>query len=128
MNRQDQSFTSLISHLVSDVGKLVRQELRLAQAEAFEKVDQAQKGTISIIAGMLLAFAGLVILLQALVLALSNVLQPWLAAVVVAVAVAIIAFVLIKGGQSSLRGRNLMPERTMQSVRDDKDMVMEKVR
>lgn len=128
MTTLEPSFKTLLKDLIDDLGQLIRQELRLAQAEASEKVTQIQTAAISIVAGLLLAFCALLVLLQALVIALSNVLAPWLAAVIVAVAVAVVAFVLFKQGQSNLKAANLKPERTIRSVREDKDMVMEKVK
>lgn len=127
MSTPDQSFKSLLKELVDDIGRLTRQELRLAQAEASEKVSQIQAGVIAIIAGMLLAFSALLVLLQALVIALANIMAPWLAAVIVSVGVAIIAFILVKQGQSNLKATSLTPSRTINSLQSDKDLVREKV-
>lgn len=128
MDTNDQSLKSLLSNLVNEISQLVRQELRLAQAEANEKLSQVQNGLIAVVAGLLLAFCALLILLQALVIALSNLLPAWLASIVVGGVVAVIAFALVKGGQNNLRAANLVPERTIESVRKDKDMVMEKAK
>lgn len=127
MSTPDQSFKSLLKDLVDDIGRLTRQELRLAQAEASEKISQIQAGVIAIIAGMLLAFSALLVLLQALVIALANVMAPWLAAVIVSVGVAIIALILVKQGQSNLKATSLTPSRTINSLQSDKDLVREKV-
>lgn len=128
MTNNDSSLRTLLKELIDEVSQLIRQEFRLAQAESAEKIGQVQSGLISIVAGLLLAFAALLILLQALVIALANVVAPWLASVIVGVVVAVISFVFVKQGQSSLKVVNLLPARTVKSVRDDKDMVMEKVR
>jgi hypothetical protein len=127
MTYPEQSFTSLLKELIGEIGQLIRQELRLAQAETSEKLSQAQNGAIAIVVGLLFAFSALLILLQAVVVALANVMPPWLAAVVVGVVVAAIAFILIRQGQSNLRPVNLMPDRTLNAMRTDKDMVMRKV-
>ncbi|MDX1421769.1 MAG: phage holin family protein [Kiloniellales bacterium] len=128
MTNNDSSLRTLLKELIDEVSQLIRQEFRLAQAESAEKIGQVQSGLISIVAGLLLAFAALLILLQALVIALANVVAPWLASVIVGVVVAATSFVFVKQGQSSLKVVNLLPARTVKSVRDDKDMVMEKVR
>lgn len=122
----DQSLKSLVQELIDDVSRLFRQEFRLARAEMSEKVSQAQNGVFAIIAGLLLAFAALLVLLQALIVALANVLPPWLASVAVGVVVAIVAFILIRSGQSNLK-MSVVPERTLHSVRQDKNMVAEKM-
>ncbi|MGD1877597.1 MAG: phage holin family protein [Kiloniellaceae bacterium] len=113
----DTSIGTLLTGLIQDLGQLVRQELRLAQSEASEKFKQAQNGVYAVLTGLLVAFCALLILLQALVIALSNVLPAWLAAVVVGVALSVVAFVLIHQGRSNLKARNLIPERTLRSAR-----------
>lgn len=123
----DQSVRSLLSELVREVTELFRQELRLARAETGEKFVQVQSGAISLLAGFLIAFVALIVLAQAMVIGLSNFVEPWLAAVIVAVVLAIIGLFLVKAGQSSLKPDNLVPERTIRTIRDDKDMLVEKV-
>lgn len=128
MTNSNHTLRTLGSDLISEVLTLIRQEMRLAQAEGREKVTQIQNGVISIIAGMLLAAAALLILLQAVVIGLSNVMPTWLASVAVGVVVTLIAFGLVRGGQSSLRATHLVPERTARSMSDDKDMILERAR
>jgi amino acid transporter len=123
----ENSFASLLRDLIAEIGQLFRQELRLARAEAGEKVAQAQHGIVAIVVGLLLASSALLILLQAVVLALSQVVPAWAASVIVGVVVALIAFILIRGGQGSLKLTNLAPTRTLDAMRRDRDMVMEKV-
>jgi hypothetical protein len=127
MTYPDQSFTSLLKELIGELGQLIRQELRLAQAEASEKVSQAQNGVIALIVGLLFAFSALLILLQAVVVALATVMPAWLASVIVGLVVAVIAFILVRQGQSNLNPVNLVPERTLNAMRSDRDMVMGKV-
>src|SRR3546814_12805117 len=99
MATADQSFKSLLSDLIGDVGQLIRQELRLAQAEASQKVSRARHGATSIVVGAMLGFGALLILLQALVVALAEVVEPWLAAGIVGLGTAILALILIQSGQ-----------------------------
>lgn len=123
----DQSIGSLLSQLVRDIGDLVRQELRLAQAETGEKIVQAQSGVVSILGGLLVSLVALIILAQAVVLAIATTLPAWLASVIVGVALAVIGFILVKAGQSALKADSLKPERTIRTLRDDKDMLTSKV-
>ena len=126
MATQDQSVKSLLAELVNNVSRLVRQELQLVQVETSEKTSQALEGVFVIIGGLLLAFAALLILLQAVVVGLSEFIEPWLASLIVGVVVAVIAFALIKYGQNSLKASNLTPDRTIRVMREQKDMVMER--
>ena len=128
MTTQDPSVKSLLVDLVNNVGRLVRQEVQLVQVETSEKASQALEGIFAIIGGLFVAFAALLILLQALVVGLAKFMEPWLASLIVGVVVAIIAFVLIKYGQSSLKPENLAPDRTLRVMREQKEMVMERGR
>ncbi len=117
MTMADPSLGALLSGLIQDLGQLMRQELRLAQAEASEKFKQAQNGVYAVVTGLLVAFCALLILLQALVIALSGVMPAWLAAVTVGLALAAVAFLLIAQGRRNLKARNLIPERTLRAAR-----------
>jgi drug/metabolite transporter (DMT)-like permease len=130
MSAEDQSVRALFADLINSVTTLVRQELRLVQAEGSEKVSQATTGAVAVLAGLLVATCALLILLQALVIALAEFTEmpASLASLIVGLVLAVIAFVLIRQGQSNLSPDKLTPERTMRTLRDDKDMVMEKTR
>jgi len=128
MSAEDASVRNLLTELIDEVSRLVRQELRLAQAEGSEKVSEATNGAIAIAGGLLVANCALLILLQALVIALAEFtsLPASAAALIVGVVVAIIAFILIRQGQRRLAPGTLTPERTVRSLRENKDLIMEK--
>jgi uncharacterized membrane protein YqjE len=119
---------ALVSDLAHGLTTLVRQELRLAQAEGSEKITNVVIGVAAIFGGLLIAACALLILLQALVIALTHYMPDWMAALVVGVAVAIIAFIAIWQGRRNLSLEKLAPRRTIRSVRDTTEMVMEKAR
>ena len=120
------SFSSVIGDLLGDVSELLRQELRLARAEAAEAVIRIQTGLVVLVTGLLLGVGALMLLLQALVAGLSEVWEPWLATTVVAVPTALVAFGLMWLAQRKLRLSAAYPRRTMRSVREDTQMVMRK--
>jgi uncharacterized membrane protein YqjE len=122
----DRSIGALLADLANGLSTLVRQELRLAQAEASEKMTNATAGLIAIVAGLLAATCALLILLQALVIALADHMPASVASLIVGIVVAVIAFVMIWQGQRSLSAERLAPKRTMRSLRRDSQMVMEK--
>lgn len=123
MVTQDQTLKSLLNELIEEMTRLVRGEFRLVRAETHEKVVQLQTGVVAILSGLLLAFAALLVLLQAAVIALSNVMPASFSAIVVGGIVALIGWALIARGLHNLRANNLMPERTMQSIRDTRHIV-----
>lgn len=77
---------------------------------------------------MLVALTSLLVLVQALVVALANYMPAELAALIVGIALAIIAFIMIRIGQSRLDLKTLALPKTTTSLKRDKDLVMETVR
>jgi hypothetical protein len=125
----DRSLKDLVGDLTSSVSTLFRKEIELARAETSEKINQAVVAGGSIAAGGILALAALIVLLQALVIALAELgLAPALSALIVGGIVAIIAFALIYKGTNDLKASNLAPTRTADSLRRDAEMVKEQVR
>jgi xanthine/uracil permease len=83
---------------------------------------------MAIVAGALIAFAALIVLLDALVYGLTEAgLERWLAALIVGVVVAIVGFLLVRKGQNDLSAARLAPERTAENVRKDIKLVKEQV-
>ncbi|ABA58070.1 phage holin family protein [Nitrosococcus oceani] len=131
---ENRSIISLLSELTQEVTTLVRQELELAKAEASEKVSQVGSGIGAVVAGGAVAFGGFLVLLQALVYGLADILGEgnisplWIASLIVGVVVLLIGYGLLKKGQSDLKAKHLVPRRTTRSLRKDKNMVKEEVR
>ena len=113
--------------LVNDASLLVRQEVQLAKAEASEKVEEATAGIAAMVAAGVIALAALLVLVQALVVALTNWLEipASLSSLLVGVGLAIIAFMVFSAGKSKLSSENLKPKRTLRSVRDDVHTIRE---
>ncbi len=124
---RNRGFGSLIGDLGRDLSRLMSDEVQLARAEAGESVNSVIMALISIASGLAFAMAALIILLQALVAALSQAMEPWLASVIVGVGAAIVGFILAKAGQSKLQATNLAPNRTARNLQRDANVVKEHV-
>lgn len=119
---EEQSTGQLVSRVSQDVTQLVRDELRLAQAEMTGKAKQAGIGAGMFGAAGLLAFYGGGVLIAAIVLALALVLPGWASALIVA------AVLFAAAGVAALLGKNrvteatpMKPERTVENVKKDVD-------
>lgn len=122
-NANDRPLGSLLRDLTHEVSDLVRTEIALVRAETAEKVSQAGTAIAAIAVGAVFGLAALIIVLQAVVIALSEVMEPWLASALVAVAVGVLAWIMIKKGQNDLTATSLMPERTARNVQKDAQVV-----
>ncbi len=126
--QEGRSIGELLRDLASDSASLVRQEFVLARTEAQDKLHQSMTAIVALIAGALLAFAALIVLLDALVYGLVEAgLERWLAALIVGGVVAAIGFLMVRKGQSDLSAARLAPERTAANVRKDINLVKEQV-
>jgi drug/metabolite transporter (DMT)-like permease len=122
----DRSVKELLGDLTQSVTTLFRKEIELARAETSEKISQAGVAAEAIAGGGILAVAALIVLLQALVIALTELgLAPALAALIVGGVVGIVAFALIYKGMKDLKASNLAPARTVEALRRDAHMVKE---
>jgi hypothetical protein len=133
---ENRPLSELVSGLVSDISGLFRKEIDLAKTEASEKLSHAMGGVGSLVVGMIFAIGAIGVLLGAAVRGLSHFLinqgmtetgADALSAVIIGVIVAIIAWVMMSRGLSTIRETNLSLERTSSSLRRDADVVKERM-
>ena len=124
----DRSAPALVGDLIASVSDLFRKEIQLFRAELSEKTTQAVVAIGSIAAGLVVGITALNVLAAALVVALERAGVPagW-AALIVGGGLAIIAFILARGGIAALKATNLAPERTARAVSRDASMAKEKL-
>lgn len=131
-DKTERSLPTLLSDLSRETIELVRQEIALGRAEISEKISTAERGLVAIAIGAAILLAGIFILLQAVVNGVAMILPPevapWLAPLIVGIVIAVIGYIMVKSGSSRLQPDNLMPQRTMDSLRRDKAVAQEKVR
>lgn len=131
---ENRSVVSLLSDFSQEITTLLRQELKLAKAEASEKVSQVQAGITSIAVGAAVTFGGFLIFLEFLVYGLADIFSPgsiqhlWLSALIVSILVLIIGFALLTYGQKNIKTRHLAPQRTAKSLRRDTELAKEQWR
>jgi hypothetical protein len=129
MQSDDRSLKELLADLTESITTLFRKEIQLARAETSEKISQVGVAIGALAGGAILALAALIILLQALVIGLTQAGVPagW-SALIVGVVVAVIAYILIHKGTNDLKASNLAPDRTMSSLKRDAQVVKEQAR
>ncbi|MGH2741332.1 MAG: phage holin family protein [Thermoleophilaceae bacterium] len=121
---RDESIGDLVKQLSEQTSTLVRQEMRLAQAELQEKGKRAGIGAGMFGASGLVAFFGAATLIAATVLALATALDPWLSALIVGVALLLVAGVAALLGKKQVeQATPPAPEQAIQSVKRDVETV-----
>jgi hypothetical protein len=119
--------SALLSDLAIETSTLFRQEIALLKAELQEKLGHLGGGVGALAAGGVIAFSGWLALLAAAVLGLSYVVAPWLAALIVGLVVLAIGAGLLLFGKSRINADALVPDRTLNSLREDQAWIREQV-
>ena len=113
----------LLGQLGGDIAGLVRKEAELARAEVSEKLNSAGKAVADVAAGGLLLVAALLVLLQALVLALSKLMDPIWASLLVGLVVAGVGYMLVRTGMKAISLDGLKPDRTARQLKKNVDLM-----
>jgi tetrahydromethanopterin S-methyltransferase subunit C len=118
----------LVGSLSEQIGTLVRDEVRLAQAEITQKAKRLGVGAGLFGGAGLVAVLGLNALITAAILGLADVLPGWLAAIITAVVLFAVAGVLALIGRKDVQqAAPPLPTETIASVQTDVATVKERI-
>ena len=125
----DKPLGELVQDLSRQTSTLIRQEMRLAQAELTEKGRHAGKGAGMFGGAGLVALYGVGALVAAAILGLATVLEPWIAAAAIGAGLLLIAGILALTGKKELdEAGPPKPEQTLESVHQDVETVKARAR
>ena len=120
----DKPLGELVQDLSRQTSTLIRQEMRLAQAELTEKGRHAGKGAGMFGGAGLVALYGVGALIAAAILGLATVIEPWVAAAAIGVGLLLIAGILALTGKKEIDEMGEpKPEQAIESVQRDIDTV-----
>jgi len=126
--KEDRSLGELFAELSRESSTLVRQEIQLAKTEMTEKVSGMGQHFGMLAAGGALAYAGLLAIIAAAIIALDAWLPLALSALIVGVLVALIGYFLVQKGISSLKQVDLKPRETIESLKEDKEWAQQQTK
>lgn len=122
----DASTGQLVKQLSEEISQLVRDEVRLATLEMTGKAKTAARGAGLFGGGGVMALYGIGCLLAAAIIALAAVLRPWLAALIVGVALFAAAGIAALAGKGQInRATPPIPSQTAESVKADVEQIKE---
>ena len=117
---ESQTLGALIHQLSQQIPELIRSEMRLAQAEVAQKGKRAGVGLGMFSVAGLLAFFALAALVTTAILGLANVVDAWLAALIVAIVLLAAAAVAgLVGKNKVAEAAPVAPDRAIQGLKDD---------
>jgi len=124
----DRSLGDLFGDLTRDLGTLVSQEVALARTEITQTVSQVGQDIAMLAVGGLVAYAGLLAIIAAVILLIATRGVPlWASALVVGAIVAAIGYLLVQRGISALKHQDLAPRQTIQSIKEDTQWAKEQI-
>lgn len=121
------TLSELLSNLSSQAGLLVRQEIQLAQAEMTRKATRAGRNAAYVVLGAVVGLAAFLAIVAALILALAQVMDAWLAATLVGLALGIVAALMIRYGIEKLKQIDPAPRQTIETMRENKEWLTQQI-
>jgi hypothetical protein len=124
---QERSIGELFGLLTQDMALLVRQEAQLAKSEMQQKISRATRDLVSLATGGAVVLLGALTLTAALILILAGPvgIAPWLSALLVGVVLAAVGYTMLQRGLRDLKQTDPTPRRTVESIKEDIQLVKE---
>jgi len=119
--QERESWSDILFRLATASAGLVRDEIDLVKQEAREKIRLLRTGLLTIAIAIVLGVVALLTLDAALVIVIGNEIGFGLSALIVGVAVVIVTGILAGFGIKRITGTHFKPEKTIHSLREDKE-------
>jgi hypothetical protein len=124
---EERPLGELFSSLVNETTTLVRNEVALAKVELTQKASKVGRNIGSLVVGGAIAYAALLALGAAAIMLLSNAMPGWVAALIVGLIVAGVAWLLISKAITELKRTELTPQETVDSLKEDAQWIKDQI-
>jgi phosphate/sulfate permease len=133
--KEERSIGQLLKELTQESSTLLKQEVNLAKTEMSEKASRVGANLGAVAVGGSVALLGAIALLLAAVYGLTSILNNfmnqevavWLAPLIVGGILAAVGYSLIKKALATLKQESITPQRTTQSLQENKEWLKEKI-
>jgi uncharacterized membrane protein YqjE len=131
------NIVDLLKRLRDDTTVLVREDVELAKVEVTEKATVLSRNVAFLAAGALLGYTGLILILMSLGSLLAQLFQDqgmrdgtaaFLGFLIVGGIVAVISVGLVMKAIKTLKSESLKPEKTIETLQEDKQWAQNKIR
>jgi hypothetical protein len=124
----DTSFATPYIAIARDGLHLIKQEVDLARQETVEKLTPAAQSTGIVVGGGLLAAIGSTYLADAIVRLLATFMPHWLASLLFGAGLTAGGVALIQRGTNDFKNLSLIPEKTLTSLKEDKEWLVHQIK
>jgi len=133
--KEERSIGQLLKELTQESSTLLKQEVNLAKTEMSEKASRIGANLGEVAVGGAVTLLGSIALLLAAVYGLTSILNNfmnqevavWLAPLIVGGILAAVGYSLIKKALATLKQESITPQRTTQSLQENKEWLKEKI-
>ena len=125
--RPERPFAALLNALIDDVRRLIQLEFALFKQEMAGNARRLSLGLVAIAVGGVLAFTAWLAIFSAAVIALTIVWPAWLAALVLGAATLMVGGLVLYFGIRRIRAETMVPQRTINTLREDSVWIRERV-
>ena len=119
----DRSVSEVLQDVLRNVQDILRSEVRLAKVESRQEAMQAASSALWVMFGVVGALSAWMFLLWTAAFALTAILPMWAATLVIAVAMAAGGGVMIAAGLRRFTQITPMPERTIESLKENLEWI-----
>jgi uncharacterized membrane protein YqjE len=127
MSNQE-SIGSLLSGLIGDLQQLIRGEVALAKTEVRDELKGVARGAGMLGAAAIVGLVGLTVLMLGVATYLERWLDQWQAQGLVGAVLLVLAILAALAGRSRLRASAITPDRTVASLKEDKQWASQQVK
>ena len=133
--KDDRSLGQLLKELTSETTTLLKQEVDLAKTEMSEKASRVGTNLGSLAVGGGVALLGALALLAAAIYGLTSILDQfmslgvavWLAPLIIGLILAAVGYSLVKKALETLKRESLAPQKTTESLQENKEWLKQKI-
>ena len=124
---EERPLGELLGDLVNETTTLVRNEVALAKVEITQKATKVGRNIGALVVGGAIAYAALLAIGAAIILLLARVMPAWVAAGIVGLIVAGVAWLMISKAITELQRMDLKPQETVESLKEDAQWIKDQI-
>lgn len=126
----DRSFGAIVQDMIARGQEIARAEVRLAKAEIKEETTKALKASTQLAVAAVLGIFALSFLLWGVAEAIgaTDLIPRWVAVLGMGLVLGVVAFVLAQSGKKRLQSVHAVPEKTIESVKENVEWVKQQTK
>ncbi|MBZ0154693.1 MAG: phage holin family protein [Alphaproteobacteria bacterium] len=125
--KEERSLGELFSELTQEVQRLFRQEVDLAKLELSQKISRMVKDVTFLSVGIAVGYAAFLALAATVIIILGTFMPWWLSSLLVTALLAGGSYALVRKGLDDMRRGDLAPRQTLETLKEDKEWMKERM-